>query len=611
MTLSSISTLLLACLIRLGPGESERVVTLQQVKFYEDRSRELTFNAVLQEPGRFFSYNPSFIPANYNPASAYWVSYDFCVPSDNYLMEFYDQTIDSIQVFLRHESDPAFTEYVYGDQQTFENRQFNHKNFEIELNKAGQYYGYVRVVNREYADIRVAIRTINRFVDYALSEYYFYGIFYGMILIIALYNFSLYSAIREIKYLYYTLYVLSVAMFAMCVDGIAYQKLWPSHPNWNAIAHGVALYSIIFWSILFSKKFLSLKTRAPKIDQLVNVIFVLRSLLFLYSLLIDPRLFSYRYIEIIPLSIIFLGSIYTYVKGYKPARFFIVAYGFLFLGFVVKALLLFSVIPVSWYSFKPILQTISYYSLHLCFVFEMLFLSLALSDRIRILKANKDRAFRRIVEQREEHIRYKDQLNAQLERKIAERTIELAEKNELLLKANEDLQTQKTEISEINSILDLDNWKLRNNIKSIHRERILNKHLSYHEFKLVFPDKIKCTELLSELKWKGGFSCKKCGNKKYLRGTALLSRRCTTCGYNETPTTDTVFHSLKFPLEKAFYLLYLYLNNDETPLSQLSETLDLRKNTIWAFKRKIKDYESRANIDELNIFKDLVLEPIY
>lgn len=607
MFISSTLIWLVSCLFRLTPAEQERVITIQQVRFHEDESRALSFEQVHQRRQELFRFKADYIPTDYNPQSAYWIELDFCIENQekNYLLEFYDQTIDSLEIYLKYPNDSTFRHFRFGDQFPFDKRNFNHKNFEVALDEYGQYSGYVRITSREYADVRFAIRTIGRFVDYALSEYFLYGIFYGMILIISLYNVSIYSAIREIKYLYYTFYIISVGLFAMCVDGIAFQLLWPGSPGWNQIAHGVALFSIIFWSIVFSKRFLNLRERAPLINQLLNLVLILRSLVFLYALVWDHSVLNLRNIELVPLSLIFVGSILCFMRGYKPARFFIVAYGFLFLGFIIKALLMMAVIPFRTVSYSRGLQIISYYSLHICFVFEMLFLSIALSDRVRILKQNRDRAYKRILAQQDENIRYKDKVNSELEDRIAERTREIAEKNEQLQDYNEILAQQKKEISEINSLLDLDNWKLRNNLKSIQTERLLNRTLSFGEFCELFPGRAESLKFLSEHKWKHGFECRKCGNTKYLDGTTIYARRCTKCGYNETPTADSLFHGLKFPLPKALYILYLTINDDNRSIQNLSEEMDLRKNTVWSFKRKVQAHIEQNGKSDLLIFEDL------
>ncbi len=401
-----------------------------------------------------------------------------------------------------------------------------------------------------------------------------------MIVIIIIQNTLMYAAIREVKYIYYTCYILSVGLYAMCVDGVAYQYLWPNAPEWNQIAHGVALFSVIFWALMFGMRFLNTNLRAKRIHKVILGVTLLRVLLFLYALVIDNSVFEWRNIEIIPLSLIFYAGIHVWTKGYKPARFFVMAYGVLFLGFLIKALINLSIIPF---------VILSYYSLHIAFLLEMLFLTFALSDRVRILKSNRDRALRRTLQQHKENVELKDKVNRELEDLVVKRTTEIQEKNLILEETNQKLNQQTNEISKINSILDLDNWKLKNNIKEILQDRLINKNLTLEEFNSIFPDNVSCFRFLDRLKWGAGFECSKCGNTKYSDGRTKFARRCSKCGYDESVTSNTVFHKIKFPIEKAFYILYLANNKqNKYTLDELSEILDLRRNTVWNFKKKIE-----------------------
>ena len=566
--------------IALAPGQSEQMLYLRDLLHYRDADRDLTFREVSHPQFKGFAIKPDYQPIDYDPGAAYWVHFVVNLPEGkHYLLEIFDQTIDSIQVYIIAPSGIE-KQVTLGDAYPFAKKPFKHKNFEISLEESGSYEFYIRFASYHFADIRMAIRSIDHFIYYALNEYFVYGIFYGMIAIISLYNLLIFSAIKERKYVYYTFYILSVGFYAMSVDGIAYQFLWPSHPGWNQIAYGVALFSVIFWSILFSKRFLNLKVKAPGIDQLLNVILGLRIAIFGVALFFNPNLFQHRSLELIPLSVIFYGSIVVFFRGYKPARFFVVAYGFLFLGFILKALLMLSNSPANAFS---------YYTLHVCFVFEMLFLSFALSDRVRILKSLRDKALKRTIVQHEENMKLKDKVNRELEDKVRERTLELDDKNRLLEQTNSKLIQQSHEINQINSMLDLDNWKLKNNIKEVLEDRFINKYMSYEEFLKVFPDDLACLRYLNNLKWQDGFQCKKCHNNKYFKGAKKFDRRCTKCGYNESLTAYTAFHGLKFPIQKAFYIAYIVTNTKaDLTLDQLSEILGLRRNTIWNFKNKVK-----------------------
>ena len=565
-------------------NSSEQVLlAFNDLPILVDSTGTMTFQEVVNSQKQFI-INPGYKPKDYCVDCTYWVKVPLLIANSldkQWMLEFYDQTIDHIWAYFPT-ADGSYEQDHVGDAIAFNQKPFEHKNFQwiIDTSIKGQQNLYFKIQSHTYADVRINIRTVNAFVRYSLNEYFLYGIFYGMIFIISIYNMLIYFAIREQKYLFYTFYILSVGVYAMCVDGIAYQFLWPQWPEWNQIAYGTALFSLIFWSLLFSKRFLSTNIKAPIIDRALTWALVLRTALFIYVLLFDHSLFEYRNIEIIPLSLIFYSSIHVWKKGYKPARFFVVAYGVLFLGFLAKALLYLSVIPFT---------TITYYSLHICFLLEMIFLTFALSDRVRILKSNRDKAFKRIINQQKENAELKDRVNKELEEKIKERTRQLEEKNLLLANTNQKLIEQTKEINAINSKLDLDNWKLKNNIKEILQDRLINKNLNLEQFQKIFPNELTCYRFLEKLKWGNGYHCSKCGNTKYFEGKTKFMRRCSKCGYNESVTSNTIFHRIKFPIEKAFFILYITNNRQkEYTLDQLSEMLELRRNTIWNFKKKIE-----------------------
>lgn len=529
-----------------------------------------------------FQQHSSYQNSDFKENASYWVKLVLKVPRESskfWLLEFYDQTIDSLTAFVPR-ADGFFAATQLGDHQRFSSRLFLHKNFELPLHFRGEgtktYYFKVR--SHEFADVRVALRSTNYFVYYALNEYYLYGMFYGMILIITLYNFMVYLAIREIKFIYYICYILSVALYAMSYDGIGFQYLWPSHPRFNDWAVGISLYLVILWSLIFTKRFLSARANAPKLDRLLTLVIIARTAWFIISLTIFPRLLTFRILEIIPLSVIFLTAIVVWKNGYRPARFFVIAYGILFTGFFLRTLVYFNVIPFT---------IASHYSLHFSFVFEMLFLTVALGDRIRILKDNRDRALQRIISQQRTNIDLKDKVNRELEEKVRERTIEIDLKNAQLEESNQKLIKQSNEINQINSILDLDNWKLKNKVKEVLEERMHETQMDYVEFSTLYPDDLTCYRFLESLKEARGFECQKCGNAKYSAGAQKFSRRCTRCGYNESITANTLFHGVKFPITKAFYLTYLTVTGKNgLTLESLSEKLELRLNTVWAFKQK-------------------------
>lgn len=581
----------------------ERIYAIDQLEFYEDPSNSLEFaDVILPDFQHKFEVHPDFSKNNFVTDRTYWVKVSILKQPQsekNWILEFYDQTIDEIEAYLP--SANGFKKIELGDQNSFKQRLFAHKNFEIPVNNSseGVENYYFKIRSSQKADIRIAFRSVNRFVFYALNEYFLYGIFYGMILIITLYNLLIYGAIREVKYLYYVFYLLSVAGFAMALDGIGFQYLWPEDPSWNTYATGVFAFFITSFAILFSVKFLNLRHRHRIFYQILIGFLVTKTLLFLAGLWFFPKLLEIQVYDVIPFSLILIASIQVLIKGYKVARLFVAAYAILFIGLVLKVLVQTAVIPHS---------TVLYYSLHIAFLIEMLLLTLALGDRVKILKETKDRALRRSLRQSEANARLKDKINRELEEKVAERTKELESKNRLLEEYNKKILEKDEEIKRINSLLDKDIWKLKSQVKESMQARITNKRMNFEEFKVIFPDTSACLRYLDEVKWGRGYACKSCGHSRESKAPKLFSRRCGRCGHTESPTAGTIFHGIRIPLEKAFFIAYLVISEQENlTLEQLSCLLELRVNAISSFRIKVRHVlESTGNPSP--VWDDLLME---
>ncbi len=517
--------------------------------------------------------------------------------SKRYFLEFFDQTIDHLVVYVPTR-DGKYEEYRTGDGQPFRKRFLSHKNFIIPLESPpvdGVYY--INLSSRQVADVIIVLRSEARFVKYALTEYLIFGIFYGMILVFSFYNLIMYLAIRQEQYLYYVLYILSVGFFEMCIDGLAYQYLWPSYPGWNQYAYAFALYGVSIFALQFTRSLLFTRRKTPVLDRLILATMALRTGLFFFSLLFDKTLLNYKFIELVPLSIAFYSGIYIYYRqGYRPARYFVIGYSFLTLGFLYKLLIM---LHVDWLNFGAI----SYYSLSICFVIEMLFLSFALGDKVRYLKTRKDRWQAEMMSQMKVNAALKDEINIRLEQEVADRTREITEKtaiieqkNRELSEINETLEFQAEEIRRMNELLELDNKSLlkdntllKTNVEEVRRARVLSEDVNFEEFSKIYPDQESCIAFLEKLKQEKGYKCYKCGNTTYYHGRIQGNRRCTLCSYEESVTAHTLLQNTRIPINKAFYIIFLvYSSNGKISSYKLSEMLSIRQSTCWAYSSRIK-----------------------
>ena len=540
-----------------------------------------------------FKVNKQATPITADPGTAYWyrVKINHNPQSrNNWILEFFDQTIDSIAVYSP-DKNQNYTTTLLGSSRPFSARFYQHKNFSLNLNSSlsGEYLYYIRIKSHQPVNVIMVLRSVNWFITYALDEYFFFGIFYGMILVFGLYNLMMFIAMRQRQYLYYIAYNLSIGLYEMCADGIAYQYIWPGSPMWNHNAYGVALFSASIFSVLFAQSLLNLKVNAPRLNKLVWWVIGLRSLFFVLCLTVNPNWFSYKIIEVVPLTLAFFTGCYVLINGYRAARFFVIGYLFLLTGFVVKALIALNL----WW--LPVTAS-AYYSLSICFIMEMVFISFAIGDKVRLLKKQEGQAQLHIIKQLKLNEELKDALNRNLEAQVQERTKELVEKSTLIEQQNEELtavndllKQQAEEISRMNVLLEQDNTILHQDIEKISHDRVMSAEVDFEEFSKIYPDRETCFKFLSDLKWENGYGCRKCNNTHYGHGHLPYSRRCSKCGYEESVIAYTILQNTRIPINKAFYMIFLmYSTKGKISSHKLSEILSIRQSTCWAYSSRIK-----------------------
>jgi len=595
--------------VKLVDSLKEHMFTFQELAVLEDANEGLNFTDV-KENGRAHSrFKPNVLstPQNIHLNRFYWyrIKIDHRATANKlFVLEFFDQTIDVLDAYIPR-GDGSYEQINLGDHQDYALRPFSHKNFVIPLpeNLHGEQSYYFRIKSSQLADVIIVLRSIQFFVGYGLGEYFSFGIFYGMILIFCFYNLIMFFAVRAPAYLYHVGFMLSVGLFEMATDGIAYQYLWPRWPVWNQYAFGVFLCLMSVFALLFTQRLLLLRRRAPRLHTFINGIILLRVLYFGYCLWIDKSLFNYKFLEAVPLTVAFGTGVYSFVKGYRPARYFVIGYGFLFLGYLLKFLIM---LGYTWLNFG----VLAYYSMSFCYILEMTFLSLAVGDRVRVINIRRKKAQEEAIKQLHINQELKDDLNRNLEAKVAQRTQELAtqaaiieEQNKELSQANATLQEQRDEIARMNQLLNKDNQLLKQDVEQVTLARAMSAGLDFDEFSKAYPDQESCLKFLAELKWKDGYQCKKCAHTHYYAGHIPYSRRCAHCGYEESATAHTILQNVRIPINKSFYLIYLlYSTKGKISSHKLSETLGIRQSTCWAYSKKIKEQiaEKKLSFKESN-----------
>jgi len=121
-----------------------------------------------------------------------------------------------------------------------------------------------------------------------------------------------------------------------------------------------------------------------------------------------------------------------------------------------------------------------------------------------------------------------------------------------------------------------------------------------------FPNNEACLRFLAEKKWKNGYQCIRCGCAQYIKGRTSFHRRCGTCDYDESVTANTLFHDMRLPMVKAFYLLFRIATKKKGMSTvELAGEVSVQQKTAWLFKRKIQVAMQGVDIQNLR-FDELI-----
>ncbi|MFT3751389.1 MAG: transposase [Paludibacter sp.] len=137
---------------------------------------------------------------------------------------------------------------------------------------------------------------------------------------------------------------------------------------------------------------------------------------------------------------------------------------------------------------------------------------------------------------------------------------------------------------------------------------LFKEEISQELAKELFNNSEKVLKFIADIKWKDGFTCRNCGHTNYCEGKTPSSRRCTRCKKEESAAANTIFHNIKFPINKAFYIAYnvCVLGSDFSTYNY-SDQLGLNQMTCWKFRRRIQNCISKLEGEEKNKIQTILL----
>ncbi len=357
----------------------------------EDKESKLTLSDIRKkEIKEKFTLSSKDIPSFGFTESTFWVEAKISNQSkqENWLLEFGFPITSEIEVFIPSE-DGSYKSRSAGliypfNQREIENRKFL---FIIQLKSKSESVIYLRVKNKATLQIPLKLLTYRAFYKIDHNEQILFGLYFGIVLVMIVYNLFIFISIRDIGYIYYVLFISSSGLFAFCQNGLGYEYLWwKDNPNFaltiNAILVGIALS----FALLYGYYFLNCEKIFPSSKK---IFYPLIGLGFFYSLLVIvvPYRQSFGKISavcvILSMLVLLIYAVRSYISGYKPASYFLLAFVFLSTGIFLYTLKSLGIIPTNF---------VTTYGIQIGSALEIVLLSLGLASRINILKKEKAQA---------------------------------------------------------------------------------------------------------------------------------------------------------------------------------------------------------------------------
>ncbi|MDD4929572.1 MAG: 7TM diverse intracellular signaling domain-containing protein [Gallionella sp.] len=329
---------------------------------------------------------------------------------------------------------PGLPPVVTGQNYPLSSRAWPHRFyvFPLTLTKAPRYH-YLQVRSDSAVTVSLTLWEPAAFAADTQQTYMLQALYFGALLALLLYNLFIYFSLRERGFLLYSLFAACMGLSMLTGNGFAQQFLWPTGLVWNA--HIVPLTNALgaASALYFAQHFLQTRTVLPGLHRAMHLTAGC-ALLAAFAPWLNISAGAAGVVLSLCLIIagiqVITAGIRALRAGNRSARVFLLAWGALSLGAIVSGMRNFGLLPTT---------TLTVYAVQISSFAEMLLLSFALAERIRLERNAREAAQADALVTRQSLVETLRESETRLEKAIADRTIDL---NMALAESRKTNQTQ-------------------------------------------------------------------------------------------------------------------------------------------------------------------------
>lgn len=393
-------------------GSQEILNIGSTIGIYEDTTNSLSVEEIIELDS--FTQSNQVIPNLGVSTSTFWIELNIknVSASNTLLLDVANPLLNEVELYTALE-DSNYKVVKTGDALPYSQREFDYQNFLFEINSTvGQEKKYfLKIKSWEQISLSISLGKPSETHKNNQDQDIFFGIYFGIIISLILYNIFIYTTVNDKSYLIYVVYILFVALTQATLNGYPFRLLWPNFPEFSNISLIILPAVTGFAMLRFITLFLKTKEFVPilhKISFIIAGIYIVA----IVAVLCGQYHLSFKITDanagLISLYALIIG-ISISLKNYRPAKFFLLAWAIFLIGVVVFVLRNAGVLQAN---------NFTNYTMPIGSAMEVILLSFALADKINTYKRER-------VEALQENERIITEQNVILEQKVTERTGEL------------------------------------------------------------------------------------------------------------------------------------------------------------------------------------------
>ncbi|MCX8122981.1 MAG: PAS domain S-box protein [Spirochaetes bacterium] len=224
------------------------------------------------------------------------------------LFEYDYPIIDDITLFI---PDTPFKAIQTGDRYPFVTRPIPYRSFVFPVNqRPGLTTYFLRIRSEGSLVAPLKLWSPHAFEHMRNSTLPLIWMHYGLMLALFFYNMFLFATVREKSFLFVSMFIIGVTLFAMANNGIAAQYLWPSSTWWGNICHPFFVFFAMVGILLFTREFLSLHIYISRLDKFILYLAGITTLC-----CVLPFILPYYYVTQLSVLMAAIGSCVVIITG--------------------------------------------------------------------------------------------------------------------------------------------------------------------------------------------------------------------------------------------------------------------------------------------------------